>query len=471
MMISGVKIKGLACDSRQVKKGFAFVAIKGNMRDGSLFIREAVKKGASVVIAEDGPGRRGLCGQARFVTVEDARKFLAEAAAEFYGYPSDRLKVIGITGTNGKTTISYLIEAIAKKSGADCGVIGTINYRFADKQVRAGNTTPGPAQLQGLFSRMLKSGMEYCAMEVSSHALDQNRVLGVNFRQAIFTNLTQDHLDYHKGLGSYFAAKAKLFRMLDPSSCAIINNDDRYGRRIKDIVCCRLVSYGIGNKSTVMARDINFSMNGTGFTLIGPGARARVRTSLVGRYNIYNILAAASWGFSEGLSFRDIKSALENFKSPPGRLEKISSGDARNIFVDYAHTPDALYNVIRALRPLVAGRLVVVFGCGGERDKLKRPKMGRIVSDMADYAVLTSDNPRSEDPSRIIGDILGGIRKDNYRVIEDRRKAIEWVLGHTGRGDCLVIAGKGHEDYQVLKGKVTHFSDREVALRCLKYGK
>ncbi len=471
MKISGVKIKGLACDSREVKKGFAFVAIKGNARDGSLFIREALKKGASVVIAEKGISRRGFRGAVKLVTVEDARRFLAEAAAEFYGYPSDRLKVIGITGTNGKTTISYLIEAIAKKSGAACGVIGTINYRFADKQVRAGNTTPGPAQLQGLFARMLKSGAEYCAMEVSSHALDQDRVLGVNFRQAIFTNLTQDHLDYHKSLGSYFAAKSKLFRMLDPSSCAIINNDDKYGRRLSDIACCRLISYGIDNKSTVMARDMNFGMDGTEFSIVGPGTHARIRTSLVGRYNVYNILAAVSWGFSEGLPFKYIKSAVENFKSPPGRLEKVPSGGARNIFVDYAHTPDALYNVIRALKPLAAGKLVVVFGCGGERDKLKRPKMGRIVSEMADYAVLTSDNPRSEDPSGIIRDILGGIRKDNYRVIEDRRKAIEWALGQTGKGDCLVIAGKGHEDYQVLKGKTTHFSDREAVLRCLRYGR
>jgi len=308
-------------------------------------------------------------------------------------------------------------------------------------------------------------------MEVSSHALDQERVLGVDFRQAIFTNLTQDHLDYHKSLGSYFSAKAKLFRMLDPASCAITNSDDKYGRRIKDIVCCRLISYGIDNKSTVMARDISFGMDGTKFTIIGPGTHARVRTRLVGRYNVYNILAAVSWGFSEGLSFRGIKSAVENFKSPPGRLEKVPSGGARNIFVDYAHTPDALYNVIRALKPLTAGKLVVVFGCGGERDKLKRPKMGRIVSEMADYAVLTSDNPRSEDPSQIILDIRGGIRKDNYCVIEDRRKAIQWALGRTGRHDCLVIAGKGHEDYQVLKGRIAHFSDREAVLRCLRYGK
>jgi len=468
MKIAGIKIKGIVCNSKAVKKGFAFVAIRGARQDGGCFIKEALGNGASVVVTQENITKIKIPDDVKIIKVKDCRRFLAEACAEFYCRPSDHLKVVGITGTNGKTTISYLIEAISRESGYGCGVIGTVNYRFNGKKIPAKNTTPGAVELQGLLAKMRLQRIKYCAMEVSSHALDQERVLGIKFSQAIFTNLTQDHLDYHKNIKNYFLAKAKLFRALPSSGAAIINNDDKYSRLLKQIIRCRLISYGIKNKSTVMAKDIDSGIKGAEFTLIAPGINTRIKTRLIGRYNIYNILAAVSWGISENLRLKDIKSAIEKFKNVPGRLEKLNCGSGNNIFVDYAHTPDALFNVISALRPLVPGRVIVIFGCGGERDKLKRPKMGRIVTDLADYAIITDDNPRSEDPLDIIKDIRAGIRKDNYLVIPDRFKAIKAALKLIKKDDCLIIAGKGHEDYQVLKNKVLHFSDQEVARKCLR---
>jgi UDP-N-acetylmuramoyl-L-alanyl-D-glutamate--2,6-diaminopimelate ligase len=468
MKILGEKIKGITCNSKAVKKGFVFVAIKGARQDGSCFIREAIANGAGVVVIQKNTRKIEILQGVKLLRVDDDCKFLAEVSAEFYGHPSDGVKVVGITGTNGKTTISYLIEAIARESGCGCGVIGTINYRFKGNKISAKNTTPGPVELQGLLAKMCAQKIKYCAIEVSSHALDQERVLGINFRRAIFTNLTQDHLDYHKNFKNYFLAKAKLFRMLNPGAVAIINNDDKYGRRIKDLISSRCISYGIKSKSTVMAKQIDSAIWGVRFTLIAPGINTRIKTQLIGLHNIYNILAAVSWGISEGLPINRIKSAIERFKNVPGRLERVNCNKRLNVFVDYAHTPDALFNVINALRPLVAGRIIVVFGCGGERDKLKRPIMGKIVTQLADYAIISSDNPRSENPLRIIKDIRRGICKDNYCVIPDRFKAIKEALRLTKGDDCLVIAGKGHEQYQVLKKRVLHFSDRKVVQQCLR---
>ena len=468
MKISGIEIKGITCNSKAIKKGFVFVAIRGNRQDGSCFIEEAIANGASIVVVDSKTPQIEISGKTKLLVVNNSRKFLAEASAEFYGYPSDKLKVVGITGTNGKTTISYLIEAMAKEAGYDCGVIGTINYRFKDKKLAAKNTTPGPVELQGLLAKMHAQRIKYCAIEVSSHALDQERVLGINFSHAIFTNLTHDHLDYHKNLENYFLAKAKLFRALPASGTAILNNDDKYSHRIKQLIRVRTMSYGIKNKSTVMAKDIDYGVEGTKFTLIAPGVNLRIKTRLIGQHNIYNILAAISWALSEDLHPNDIKSAIEKFKFVPGRLERVSCKKGYNVFVDYAHTPDALFNVISALRPLVPGKIIVIFGCGGERDKLKRPKMGKIVTGLADYAIITSDNPRSEDPLRIIRDIRRGIGKNNYCVIPDRFKAIKAGLALAKKNDCLIIAGKGHESCQILKNRVLHFSDREAAEKCLR---
>lgn len=468
MMIAGIEIKGITCNSKYVNKDFAFVAINGNRQDGSHFINEAVGKGASIVVTQRSMPKSKIPKNVKLLTVDDCRKFLAEEVSRFYGSPSDKLKVIGITGTNGKTTISYLIEAIAKQSGLSCGVIGTINYRFKGKIIASKNTTPGPEELQGLLAKMLARGVKYCAMEVSSHALDQQRVARINFSHAIFTNLTQDHLDYHKNLENYFLAKARLFRSLPASSFAIINNDDKHAYRIKRLTAAKIITYGIEKRSTVFARDIDFGMHSTEFSLAAPKLNIRIKTNLIGRYNIYNILAAVSWGISENLSIKDIKFAIEKLTNVPGRLENVNCKKGYSIFVDYAHTPDALFNVISALRPLVEGRIIVVFGCGGERDKLKRPKMGKVVTGLADYAIITSDNPRSEDPEMIIKDIRAGIHKNNYCLRPERFEAIRAGLSMAGKNDCLLIAGKGHENYQVLKNKVLDFSDQEVVRKCLK---
>jgi len=468
MKIVNLEIKGITSNSKEIKKGFIFVAIKGNCQDGNRFIKEAITRGARIVVVEKEQPRIKVTGNVIFLVVNDCRKFFAQATHNFYGTPSDKIRVVGITGTNGKTTISYLIEALARKSGDHCGVIGTINYRFKGKKIIAKNTTPGAGQLQMLLKRMHTQKVKYCAMEVSSHALDQERVSGINFSQAIFTNLTQDHLDYHKNLENYFLAKAKLFCTLSARAKAIINNDDQYSKRIKRLTKAKVLTYGIKNKSDIMAKNINFGMQATEFSLVTSQINLRIKTKLIGRYNIYNILAAVAWGISEKLPIQDIKIALENFKNVPGRLEGVNCSKGFGIFVDYAHTPDALFNVISALRPLVKGKIIVIFGCGGERDKLKRPQMGKVVTELADYAVITSDNPRSENPGQIIKDIVQGIRKNNYCLVPSRAKAISKGLALVNKDDCLLIAGKGHEDYQILKNKVLKFSDRKVVLKCLK---
>ncbi len=468
MKIIDLEIKGITANSKEVKKGFLFVAIKGSRIDGHRFLREAARRGAAMAVTESKILPAHLPGGMAVVTVDNCRKFFAQAADKFYGSPSAKIKVSGITGTNGKTTVAYLIEAIAKEAGQACGVIGTINYRFKGKLIKAKNTTPAAGQLQELLLRMHQAKVRYCAMEVSSHALDQERVGGIDFRQGIFTNLTQDHLDYHKNLEDYFQAKAKLFSSLKPQAWAVVNHDDPYGRRLKSLTGARIWTYGIKQKSDLMAKNIQLSITGTEFSLVTAQRSLRVKTRLIGRHNIYNILAAASWGLNEQIPLFKIKSAIEKFASVPGRLEKVRAPQGWNIFVDYAHTPDALQNVISTLRQLVAGRLIVVFGCGGERDKLKRPQMGRIATRLADVAIITSDNPRSEKPRQIIKDILRGVRKNNYRLIVDRRQAIRKGLSLLKAQDCLLVAGKGHEDYQVLKNKTISFSDVKVIKECLK---
>jgi len=467
MKIVDLEIKGITADSKQVKKGFLFVAIKGNCQNGHDYIQEAIAKGASVVVVEKEFPQAKAPAKAVFLVASDCRKFLAQATHSFYGCPSNKIKVIGITGTNGKTTVSYLIEALAKESGQGCGVIGTINYRFKGKIIPAKNTTPGAAQLQLLLRNMYLQKVKYCAMEVSSHALDQERVSGINFSYAIFTNLTQDHLDYHQNLEKYFLAKAKLFRALPIQAKAIINNDDSFSRRLLGLTKARVITYGIVKPSMIMARQINYRLHSTEFLLVAPHFKVRLKTKLIGRYNIYNILAAVAWAISEKLPTLVIKSALEKFKHVPGRLQRVNCAQKLNVLVDYAHTPDALLNVLSALRPLVKGRIIVIFGCGGQRDKLKRPLMGKVVTELADYAIITSDNPRSENPNQIIKDIVRGIKKDNYCLVTARDAAIRKGLSLINSSDCLLIAGKGHEDYQIIKDKVLRFNDRKVVRACL----
>ncbi|MDD4953963.1 MAG: UDP-N-acetylmuramoyl-L-alanyl-D-glutamate--2,6-diaminopimelate ligase, partial [Candidatus Omnitrophica bacterium] len=344
----------------------------------------------------------------------------------------------------------------------------TINYRFKNKITLAKNTTPGPLELQSLLARMLKAGVDYCAMEASSHALDQKRTEGIDFSSAIFTNLTQDHLDYHKTLGSYFRAKAILFRDIRPGAFVVVNNDDKYGKMLKKLTAARVITYGIKNKSDIMARDIKFDTRHTEFTLVGPEGRMNFRSWLIGRYNVYNILAAIAWARQEGIPLAVIRGAVSEFTSVPGRLERIESPVAFSVFVDYAHTEDALKNIISTLRQIAQRKIITVFGCGGERDKGKRPKMGEVATELSDYAIITNDNPRSEDPRAIISDIKKGIRKKDFCVIYDRLEAIKKALSLAKQRDIILIAGKGHEDYQVLKNKRIYFDDRKAVRECLQ---
>ncbi|MBU0503081.1 MAG: UDP-N-acetylmuramoyl-L-alanyl-D-glutamate--2,6-diaminopimelate ligase [Candidatus Omnitrophica bacterium] len=463
------QVRGIACNSKLIDDDFIFVAVKGNKEDGNEFIPEAIARGAKAVIYQS-PGRQDtkISGRIPFIKVKDARKALAKLASEFYANPSSLVKVTGVTGTNGKTTVTYLIEALLKEANLSPAVIGTINYRFKNEVIVSKNTTPGPLELQGMLKNMADKGVDSAVMEVSSHALDQDRTMGINFSSAIFTNLTQDHLDYHKTMQDYFLAKAKLFKGLREKSASIINTDDKYGQRLKrSIRGKRVITYGIRNKADLKALDIRMNINGAEFTLKGLNNEFNLKTRLVGRHNIYNILAAVGWAISEGLSVKIIRGALEKFTLVPGRLEKIDSPKGFSVFVDYAHTDDALKNVITTLRQLTDKKIIVVFGCGGDRDKTKRPKMGRVVSRLADQFIITNDNPRSEDPEVIISDIKKGILNSNYLVLPDRKKAINKAISLASSGDIVLVAGKGHENYQILKDKIISFNDREIVKECL----
>ena len=465
------QVKGIASDSGKVSPDFIFIAIKGNKEDGHKFIKEAIGNGARAIIVQSDCPKIEAANNIYFFEVVDTRKATAELANAFYGSPSDKIKAVGITGTNGKTTISYLIEAILKEARLEPGVIGTVNYRFKDKVFTAKNTTPGPVEIQSLLASMLKAGVKYVVMEVSSHALDQARCEGINFSCAIFTNLTQDHLDYHGGLENYFQAKSKLFKLLTKYSFAVINNDDCYARRLLKLTKAQTLTYGIDNPADIMAEEIKLGVSQTEFKLKTGKLTVPFKTRLVGRHNIYNILAAVSWALKEGLDLSLIKSAIEKFYLVPGRLERIDFTGDFSVFVDYAHTEDALANVLCFLRQIAKARIIIVFGCGGERDKTKRPKMGKVATELADYAIITNDNPRSEDPADIVNCIKNGISKDNYRVIFERREAIKEALSMAKALDIVLVAGKGHEDYQILKDRTVSFDDRQVIRECLNSAK
>ena len=467
MKIQDIQITGIACDSRKVSPGFAFVAIKGSSQDGHKFIDQALDNGAAVIVHQSPLESVRQEDKCLFIQVDDTRKELGRLAAQFYGRPSERIKVIAVTGTNGKTTITYLIESLLAASGFNPAVIGTINYRFNGKVVASNNTTPGSLDLQSLLADMLKGSVDYTVMEVSSHSLDQDRTEGVKFSRAIFTNLTQDHLDYHGTIDNYFRAKAKLFKNMPKDSVSIINNDSPYAKDIISLTGSRVLTYGLTEDCDVYASGIDFGASGTSFTAHTPLGKLNISSALIGRYNVYNILASIALAVSEGLKTDQISTAIRGFKLVPGRLERIDGAQDFSVFVDYAHTDDALRSVITALRELTQKKIIVVFGCGGDRDKAKRPKMGKVVSELADFAIVTSDNPRGEEPARIIKDILKGIGKDNYKIVEERGAAIKEALSMARSGDIILIAGKGHETYQIAKGKRMPFDDREVVRQCL----
>lgn len=464
---SGVPVGGIACDSRKVKPGDVFVAIEGFRTDGHLFAGEALKRGAAalvvgkpVVVPADIP----------LVRVSDTRLALALISARFYGYPGRRLKLAGVTGTNGKTTTTYLLRAVYRAAGARVGLIGTVANWIEERKMPVTHTTPESLDLQKILSEMADAGVDTVVMEVSSHALALKRVEGCSFETAVFTNLTQDHLDFHKDMRHYLAAKKILFEKAE--KIAVINSDDPAAPELRAAARAATVSYGIREKADVTAEEISVQRKGTSFLVRTPWGKAAVNLKLTGYFNVYNSLAALAAGGAAGIPLPVMVRALEGVAGVPGRFELVDRGQDFTVVVDYAHTPDGLENLLKTARQLCGGRLIAVFGCGGDRDRTKRPLMGEIAACYSDLPVITSDNPRTEDPLRIIADIEEGMRKvrrpEDYVVIPDRRRAIEYAVGAALAGDVVVIAGKGHEDYQIIGAEKLPFDDREEAARALE---
>ncbi|MFB3919071.1 MAG: UDP-N-acetylmuramoyl-L-alanyl-D-glutamate--2,6-diaminopimelate ligase [Candidatus Velamenicoccus archaeovorus] len=466
--LDDVDINDIVSDSRRVHKGALFVALRGPRQDGHAFVEEAVRRQAAAIVLED-RAQVPPVPQVPCVVVGDSLNALVVLAKNFFGDPCRHLKLVGITGTNGKTTVSYLIKSVLEAAARPCGLIGTIGYQARDKNVALGNTTPGPLDLQRIFKEMEAAGDVYVAMEVSSHALHQGRVAGLSFCAGVFTNLTQDHLDYHKDLEDYFHAKGKLFReSLSAGGWSIVNADDAYGARLIVVSRGRVLRYGLSKGLDVQATGYELSAQGSRVSVSSPAGALELETKLIGKHNIYNILAAISLGVSQGVRMEDIRRGIEAVTRVPGRLERVTSPRGFHVFVDYAHTEDALKNVLESLRAIAHnGRIITVFGCGGDRDRTKRPKMGRVASTLSDYCVVTSDNSRSEDPQAIIRDILKGMGRDNYLVEPDRLEAIRRAMDLARPGDLVLVAGKGHEAYQITGDNVVAFDDMEAVRKNL----
>ncbi|MDO8525511.1 MAG: UDP-N-acetylmuramoyl-L-alanyl-D-glutamate--2,6-diaminopimelate ligase [Candidatus Omnitrophota bacterium] len=462
-----IEICRITDDSLSVSKGDMFIALRGYAEDGYKFIDDAISKGARAIVAEK--EFKAPPGVTK-ILVPDTRTALPVIADNFYAHPSRKLKTIGVTGTNGKTTITYIIESILKGSGEEPGVIGTISYRLNGKGTPAKNTTPGPLELQSMLYEMVRSSAHYAVMEVSSHALDQHRVERVSFDVAIFTNITPEHLDYHKTPGDYFSAKVKIFDRLKDGGSAILNIDDKSVASLKDVIKKRVITYGLGKGARLTAKNIRLSSDSSRFDIVTPDGSFNVSTRLIGRYNISNILAAVAACSAAGIDIRAMKNGIEAMMFVPGRLEPVECGQPFVVFVDFAHTEDALNNTLSALREVSKAEIITVFGCGGDRDKGKRPLMAKTACKFSGHVVITSDNPRFEKPSEIIDEIVGGVKGvySNYEIEPDRRKAIDKALSLAKVGSIVLIAGKGHENYQIVGDRALPFDDREVAREILR---
>ena len=461
------EITGITCDSRRVMPGNLFVAIHGERTDGNYFVDAAIERGASAVVFE---GDASFRRRVTHIKVSDARRSMAQASAQFYNHPSQDLKVVGITGTNGKTTTAFMVRAIMEAADLPCGLLGTVQYQIGQRVIPAARTTPESVEIQEMMSQMLRAGCGGVSMEVSSHALDQSRVSEVDFDVAVFTNLSQDHLDYHGTMKNYFESKIRLFSALGTvrkAGRAVVNADNAYGRElIKRLGGDHaVVSYGVSSAAVVRAADVRVSAEGSYFVVHTPQGSIPMSLPLIGRYNVSNALAAISAGLALDIDLETIEQALAKFRPVPGRVEMVKTGEGHSVFIDYAHTADALRNVLITLSELTRGRLIVVFGCGGDRDKGKRKPMGQAASELADFSILTSDNPRTEDPRAILQQIEEGFWDSpvrRYQVIEDRREAIERALDIARPGDTVLIAGKGHETYQEFADTVVPFNDRLI---------
>ncbi len=464
-------IAGIACDSRKVRPGFLFIAVPGEQHDGSAFIGEAVAKGAVAVVAESAPD--GIKGGTTVAVVEDAHAALARVATAYHGDPSRNLQVLGVTGTNGKTSVSYIARDILRAAGKEPGLIGTVEYQIGARTIPASRTTPDATVLQAFLSQMVASGCRSVSMEVSSHALVQRRTVGIEFDVAVFTNLSRDHLDYHRTMEEYFEAKRCLFSGLplqEKAATAVINTDDEWGRKLAPLVdpAVPVLRFGTASSADIVAENMNLEARGSRFRVATPWGAFNVETPLLGAYNVQNVLAAVAACGSLGVDIDTVAATLPKVTAVPGRLEAVQTQRGFEVFVDYAHTDDALANVLRALKPLTQGRLIVVFGCGGDRDRTKRPAMGRAAAEHADYVVLTSDNPRTEDPESIIGDIRPGLNTHSaFETVVDRKEAIRCALQLAKPGDVVLIAGKGHERFQEFANTTVPFDDRQVVCALL----
>ena len=458
-------ISGLAMDSRRVLPGNLFFALPGRRADGASFIDEAIQRGAVAVVTERIPA--GTAARVTYVQVADARRTLARVAQRYFKFPDRDLELVGITGTNGKTTVAHLLQHLLESPARRVGLLGTVRYDLGARSVPSYRTTPEALEFYGLLAQMRDAGLRQAVMEVSSHALDQQRVLGAQFGVAVFTNLTQDHLDYHGSLDGYFAAKLRLFSGANGPAprAAAVNLDDPRGRELAAALAgrVRLLTFGEAPGAQVRAEDVRLGFNGTGFRLVWPGGSIGVESPLIGRYNVSNLLAAFAAALALGRDPAELAPRLAGFPGVPGRMEKIAAGQGANVLVDYAHTDDALRNALAMLRPITPGRLLVVFGCGGNRDRAKRPLMTAAVQQFADFAWATADNPRGEALAQIFADMRGGVG-DAARIefVDDRRRAISLALDAAKAGDCLLIAGKGHETFQELADTVVPFDDRHV---------
>ncbi len=458
--MADIEITGITCDSRKVQNGSIFVCIKGFKSDGHDFAKTALEKGAAVIITE-----RDL-GITNQIIVEDSHAAFADLSAAWFQNPAKDLKLIGVTGTNGKTSVTYMLKKILETAGYKVGLVGTIQNMICDEIVPTENTTPNAYDLNSLFADMRDKGCEYVIMEVSSHALDQCRVYNLDFEVAMFTNLTQDHLDYHITMENYLEAKKKLFKMC---KIAVINSDDEYAERIMEGLDCKIVTYSATDHSTYSAKAIKYKPTGVDYEFVGDHDLCHIKVNTGGKFTVYNSLCAATCAVELGFPIKLAASAIAELNGVKGRAEVVPTDRDFTVIIDYAHTPDGLKNILTTFRECEKNRLTVLFGCGGDRDKTKRPIMGSVAARYADFVIVTSDNPRSENPSEIIEDILVGMDGTitPYKVIENRKEAIKYAVETARKDDIIVLAGKGHETYQILNDGTIHFDEREIVAEAL----
>ncbi|WP_456275006.1 UDP-N-acetylmuramoyl-L-alanyl-D-glutamate--2,6-diaminopimelate ligase [Bacillus sp. AK031] len=463
------EIANLKNHHKKIDHGDLFFCIKGSEVDSHTLAKEAVLSGAAAVVSE-----KEIDLDVPVIIVRDSRRAMAILSDFFYHHPTRALRLIGVTGTNGKTTTTHLMERIFSAAGDKTGLIGTLYVKTGDEVIASKNTTPDSLTLQQLFSGFVKTGVKQAIMEVSSHALYQGRVHGCDFDVAVFTNITQDHLDYHRTMEEYKSAKSLLFSQLGNSydskrsKVAIINRDDPSAEFFIRSTAAHVVTYGLSTLADFCAEDIELRPNGSSFTLITPNESIKMNIQLAGKFNIYNVLAAAASAYISKIPLEDIKTSLQSVKGVSGRFEHVEAGQDFSIIVDYAHTPDSLENVLKTIETIKENKVTVVVGCGGDRDKTKRPIMAEIACRYSDHAVFTSDNPRNEDPLEIINDMKADLKHTNFNVIIDRQEAIDYAVSQAGKGDVVLIAGKGHEAYQIIGDKVTAFDDRAAAKDAVK---